>query len=62
MRLRQKLQEMLSRQFEKIYGHRHAKGLGKEEAARLLGMGTGTWRCYADRFEQSGLEKLIDKR
>ncbi|RMG60371.1 MAG: ISNCY family transposase [Bacteroidetes bacterium] len=49
-------------QFEEIYGNWQSKRLTQDEAARLLGMSTRTFRRYVDRYEHSGAEGLIDKR
>ena len=49
-------------QFEEIYGNWRGKRLSQEEAARLLGVSTRTFRRYAGRFEEMGAEGLIDKR
>lgn len=39
-----------------------ARRLTQEEAARLLGVCERTFRRYIDRYEEAGLEGLIDKR
>jgi transposase len=48
--------------FEQVYGDWQAKRLTQEEAARLLGVCERTFRRHIDRFEEAGLDGLIDKR
>jgi transposase len=48
--------------FEEAYEGWQARRLTQEEAARLLGVGERTFRRYLDRYEEAGLEGLIDKR
>lgn len=48
--------------FEEAYGGWQARRLTQEEAARLLGGCERTFRRYIDRYEEAGLEGLIDKR
>jgi transposase len=48
--------------FEEAYGGWQARRLTQEEAARLLGVCERTFRRYLDRYEDAGLEGLIDKR
>jgi len=48
--------------FEKAYGGWQAGRLTQEEAARLLGVCERTFRRYVDRYEEDGLQGLIDKR
>lgn len=40
----------------------HCKRLTQEEAARLLGVCERTFRRYIDRYEEAGLDGLVDKR
>lgn len=56
------LQETRQRRFEEAYGGWQARRLTQEEAARWLGVCERTFRRYLDRFEEAGLEGLIDKR
>lgn len=49
-------------QFEQAYGGWQEGRLTQEEAARLLGVGERTFRRYIDRYEEAGLEGLMDKR
>ena len=48
--------------FEEAYGAWSEKRLTQEEAARLLGVCPRSFRRYVDRYQESGLEGLIDKR
>lgn len=48
--------------FEEAYEGWQARRLTQEEAARLLGVCERTFRRYLDRYEDEGLEGLIDRR
>ena len=48
--------------FEEAYGGWQEGRLTQEEAARLLGLCARSFRRYIDRYEDAGLEGLIDKR
>lgn len=48
--------------FEEAYAGWQARRLTQEEAARLLGVCERTFRRYLDRYEDEGLEGLIDRR
>jgi len=48
--------------FEEAYGVWTEKRLSQEEAARILGVCTRTFRRYIDSYEESGMEGLLDKR
>jgi transposase len=48
--------------FEEAYSGWQARRLTQEEAAQLLGVCERTFRRYIDRYEEAGLEGLIDKR
>ena len=48
--------------FEEAYSGWQAGRLTQEEAARLLGLCARSFRRYIDRYEEAGLEGLIDKR
>lgn len=45
-----------------MYGGWQGKRLTQEEAARIPGVSDRTFRRYVDRYEDSGLEGLVDKR
>jgi len=62
MRRTELLQETRKMRFEEAYGDWQAKRLSQEEAARLLGVHERTFRRYIDRYEENGLEGLLDKR
>jgi transposase len=62
MRRTEWLQETRKMRFEEAYGGWQARRLTQEEAARLLGVCERTFRRYLDRYEEAGLEGLIDKR
>ena len=48
--------------FEEIYGIWGKRSITQEEAARMLGVSDRTFRRYVDRYEEEGLEGLLDKR
>lgn len=48
--------------FEEAYEGWRVRRLTQEEAARWLGVHEQTFRRYIDRYEEAGLEGLIDKR
>ena len=56
------LQETRKMRFEEAYGGWQGGRLTQEEAARLLGVCERTFRRYIDRYEDEGMEGLIDKR
>lgn len=56
------LQETRKMRFEEAYGGWQGGRLSQEEAARLLGVCERTFRRYIDRYEDEGLDGLIDKR
>lgn len=56
------LQETLRMRFEEAYGGWQESRLTQEEAARILGISGRTFRRYVERYEDSGLEGLVDKR
>ena len=62
MRSTEVLQEIRKMRYEEAYTGWQAGRLTQEEAARLLGVCERTFRRYIDRYEESGLEGLIDKR
>ncbi|GAB4167735.1 MAG: ISNCY family transposase [Wenzhouxiangellaceae bacterium] len=62
MRRTELLQEIRKMRFEEAYTGWTEKRLTQEEAARLLGLCERTFRRYIDRYEEEGLDGLIDKR
>ena len=48
--------------FEEAYGVWTEKRLSQEEAARIVGVCTRTFRRYIYRYEESGMDGLLDKR
>ena len=58
----QVLQEIRQMRFEEAYGGWQARRLTQEEEARLLGVCERPFRRYVDRYEDEGLDGLIDKR
>jgi transposase len=62
MRRTELLQEVRKMIFEKVYSGWQERRLTQEEAARLLGVCERTFRRQVDRYEECGLDGLIDKR
>ena len=62
MRRTELLQEIRKMRFEEAYGVWTENRLSQEEAARMLGVCARTFRRYIDRYEEGGLEGLLDKR
>ena len=62
MRRTELLQEIRKMRFEEAHGGWKEGRLNQEEAARLLGVCSRTFRRQIDRFEEGGLEGLLDKR
>jgi len=56
------LQETVKMRFKEAYTGWEAGRLRQEEAARLLGVCERTFRRYIDRYEEAGIEGLIDRR
>jgi hypothetical protein len=56
------LQEIRMMRFEEAYTSWQDKRLTQEEAAALLGICERSFRRYIERFEEAGLEGLIDRR
>lgn len=56
------LEETRKMRFEEAYTGWQSRRLTQEEAAQLLGVCDRTFRRYIDRYEEEGLEGLIDKR
>lgn len=62
MRRTEVLQEVRKMRFEEAYGGWQQRRLTQEEAARLLGVCDRTFRRYMNRYEEEGVEGLMDKR
>lgn len=56
------LQETRQMRFEEAYDGWRKRRLTQEDAALILGVSDRTFRRYVDRFEESGLDGLADKR
>ena len=56
------LQEIKKMRFEEAYCGWTERRLTQEDAARLLGVCARTFRRYIDRYEENGLDGLVDKR
>ena len=56
------MQEIRKMRFEEAYEGWTESRLTQEEAARLLGVCDRTFRRYIDRYEDNGMEGLLDKR
>ncbi|MGH9651604.1 MAG: ISNCY family transposase, partial [Terriglobales bacterium] len=62
MRRTELLQEIRKMRFEEAYVGWSEGRLLQEEAARLLGVCERTFRRYTERYEDEGLEGLLDRR
>src|SRR3990170_4696441 len=62
MRPAEWLQEVRMKRFREAYGGWREKRLSQEEAARILGVCDRTFRRYVERYDEGGLEALVDKR
>lgn len=62
MRRTKVLQEIRTMRFEEAYGGWRRGVLSQEEAARILGVSERTFRRYTNRYEEEGVEGLLDKR
>jgi len=56
------LQETRQMRFEETYGGWRKRRLTQDEAALILGVSSRTFRRYIDRYEESGLDGLADRR
>ena len=56
------LQEIRKMRFEEAYGGWETGRLTQAEAASLLGVCERTFRRYLSRYEEGGMERLIDRR
>ena len=62
MRQTEMLQEIRKMRFEEVYYGWSESRLSQEEAALVLGVCDRTFRRYIDRYEESGMVGLLDKR
>lgn len=62
MRRTELLQEIRKMRFEEAYGVWTEDRLSQEEAALILGVCSRTFRRYANRYEERGVEGLLDRR
>lgn len=62
MRRTQVLQEVRIMRFEEAYAGWQERRLTQEEAARILGVCERTFRRQINRYEEDGIQGLIDKR
>jgi len=62
MRRTELLQEVRQMRFEEAHGGWKRGSLTQEEAARILGVCDRTFRRYIERYDDGGLEALLDKR
>lgn len=62
MRRTELLQEIRKMRFEEAYGGWQGGRLTQTEAASLLGVSDRTFRRYLNRYEDNGLDGLIDRR
>src|SRR4030065_7835 len=56
------LQEVRKMRFEEVYGGWQQGRLTQEEAAQVLGVSDRTFRRYVERYDDGGMEALLDKR
>jgi len=56
------LQEIRKMRFKEAYDGWQEGRLSQEEAARILGICDRSFRRYRDRYEEQGMEGLLDKR
>lgn len=62
MRRTEVMQEIRAMRFDEAYAGWTESRLTQEEAARLLGVCSRSFRRYVNRYEENGLEGLLDKR
>ncbi|MCX5903736.1 MAG: helix-turn-helix domain-containing protein, partial [Proteobacteria bacterium] len=56
------LQEIRKMRFKEAYDGWQEGRLSQDEAARILGICDRSFRRYIDRYEEQGMEGLLDKR
>lgn len=62
MRRTEIMQENREMRFSKVYSGWMEKRLTQEEAAEILGMSDRTFRRYVTRYDEEGMEGILDKR
>ncbi|MEI7591525.1 MAG: helix-turn-helix domain-containing protein, partial [Deltaproteobacteria bacterium] len=62
MRRTEMLQEIRKMRFAEVYSEWNESRLTQEEAALVLGVCDRTFRRYVSRYDDEGLEGLLDKR
>src|SRR4030065_118526 len=62
MRRTELLQEVGKMRFEEVYGGWQQGRLTQEEAAQVLAVSDRTFRRYVERYDDGGMEALLDKR
>jgi len=62
MKRTEMLQEIRKMRFKEAYDGWQEGCLSQEEAARILGICDRSFRRYRDRYEEQGMEGLLDKR
>jgi transposase len=62
MRPAEWLQEVRMKRFREVYGSWRERRLSQEEAARVRGVSDRTFRRYVERYDDGGLDALIDRR
>ena len=62
MRWTEVLQGLRVMKFEDVYGRWQERRLSQTEAAEILGMSERTFRRWRDRYDEAGLDGLLDRR
>jgi len=62
MRPAEWLQEVRMKRFEEAYDGWAERRLTQEEAARILGVSDRTFRRYVERYDDGGMDALVDRR
>jgi len=62
MKRTEMLQEIRKMRFQEAYEGWQRRRLSQEEAARILGICERSFRRYRDRYEEKGMEGLMDRR
>jgi len=62
MKRTEMLQEIRKMRFKEAYEGWQEGRLSQEEAARILGICDRSFRRYRDRYEEQGMDGLLDKR